>query len=510
MSRSFDEAMRKQREAPVDESPGKPCVTCGNDGKEYFRVNDKPTRICYKCWRKTDDAKKPVTTSSNKLAEIRDKKRVEMIEKGELCYRCGRGAPDPGHELCFGCEQATTKRVVAPALGKMPESCVYGWLGEFAKTLDAPLDAAYPVVLAIAAGYGVPAYKRLRSNLYVNIIGEKGSGKTRVIDRALESWTPPSDMQLIRKYPGSEVGLIQLLGGKKAKDMEAEDRLPSPYLLVQDEMRITFNKMDIKGSSLPNMLNELFYHSNFGTAAKQGHWECCASLSVIGGLTCNSPNEFAEIYGAATAQGTFDRTLFGIMPNDWEFDEMWEPQTGKYTTVQEFDSNMQPLPAIELDVTIQRRARACTVPKEIYEAVGEWRRKDFENRRRMGELVLRVALVTASLNHDEQITPECLQCALEFIEWQERIRSKYNPAETDDLDGLAERAIIRALEECADWVDWRSLCKKRNLYRAAKSSVRLNRVKRAMIFENIIEEEYTPKENDGSGGDRTGRVRLKA
>src|ERR1700761_614137 len=54
MSRSFDEAMRKQREAPEEESPSKPCVTCGNDGKEYFRVDGKPTRICFKCWSKTD------------------------------------------------------------------------------------------------------------------------------------------------------------------------------------------------------------------------------------------------------------------------------------------------------------------------------------------------------------------------------------------------------------------------------------------------------------------------
>ncbi len=477
------------------------CYECGVNAPRCRQCNEYPAGFfgntrSPKCLNCVDEAnKKP---SKAKLDEIREQKRVEMIERGELCYRCGRGTPDPGHKLCYGCEQATAKRPAKKSLGRMPESCMYGWLGEFARKLDSPLDAAYPVALAVAAGYGVPDYKRLRPNLYVNIIGGAGDGKSRVIDRTLESWQPPTKMQVVRKYPGSEVGLVQLLGGKKAKEMRAEDHYATPYLLAQDEMRITFNKMDIQGSSLPNMLNEMFYKDDFGSAtAKNGQWQCVAKLSLVGGLTCDGPDQFAEIYGAATTHGTFDRTLFGIMPDDWEFDDMWEP----------------PIESPGTDITdnlpIQRRARASGIPAWAFDKVKEWRRGDFANRKRLGELALRVALVTSSLNHDPEVTEDCLRAALEFAEWQEQIRKEFAPSETDDLDGRAEQAIIRALEKQTDWVEWRTLCQRYNLHRAAKSRVRLNRVKKALIWEEIIEEEYETQADGKDSKERTGRVRLK-
>ena len=456
-----------------------------------FQGNIRST-LCYPCVKQYNAeldaqlAARPKVSSKEVIAGIRDKKRAEAIRRGEICYRCGKGSPNPGHELCYGCEQKTAKRPAKKRLGRMPESCMYGWCGEFARTLDSPLDVAYPVVLAVAAGYGVPTAGRLRPNLYVNIIGRKGTGKTRVIERTLEAWQPPSPHQVVRKYPGSEVGLIQLLGGKKAKDMDEEDFVPKPYLLAQDEMRITFGKMGIQGSALPNAFNELFYRDDFGTASKQGHWSCVARMSMVGGLTCDGPDEFAEIYGEATAQGTHDRTIFAPFPDDWEFDDLWEPARDEF-----------------------RRAGHIEVPREIYETVKEWRRKDPESRRRLGELALRVALVTASVNHDKEITPECLRCALEFIEWQEQVRAQYKPSESDDLDGRAERAIIRALEEHEGWVEWRDLCTGNNLYRAAKSANRLNRAKKVLVWESIIEEEFEEKNENVYGEKRTGRVRLK-
>jgi hypothetical protein len=451
------------------------------------------TPLCWACIEKR--SQKPASPSKAKLAEIREQKRMEMIERGELCYRCEHATPDPGHELCYKCEQATAKRPAKPKLGRMPESCMYGWCGDFARQMDSPLDAAYPAVLAIAAGYGVPNAGSLRPNLYVSVVGEKGTGKTRVIDRIRESWQPPSETMVSRRYPGSEIGLIQIMGGKKQKELRPEDYNPKPFLLVQDEIRVTFNKMDIKGSSLPNMLNDLFYHDDFGTASKQGSWTCCARLSVVGGLTCDGPDDFAEVYGAATCQGTFDRTIFGLFPPDWEFDDLWQPPV------------VSPGADITDNLPVMRRPQPCAVPAWAYEKVKVWKRGNPETRRRLGELALRVALITSSMNHDRQITEECLRCAIEFIEWQEAIRAEYSPSETDDLDGRAERAVIRALEKQPDWIEWRDLCQKNNLHRAAKSAVRLNRVKKALIYEQIIEEEYEMKE-DGTRGERSGRVRL--
>ena len=506
------EKLAEERTEPKSYQPKGQCVRCRNkamDGSRFcYDCATTATKHCSVCkkypagflgnmrspWCRlcaeksnADGRALPKTNSKDVIAQIRDQKRTEAIQRGEICWKCGRGAPDPGHELCYGCEQKTKKRSVQ-RLGRMPESCMYGWCGEFARTLDSPLDAAYPVVLAVAAGYGVPNAGRLRSNLMVNVVGKKGTGKTRVIERTLEAWHAPSEQQVIRKYPGSEVGLIQLLGGKKAKDMEELDFVPKPYLLAQDEMRITFGKMNIQGSALPNAFNELFYRDSFGTASKQGHWTCVARLSVVGGLTCDGPDEFAEIYGESTAQGTHDRTLFALFPDDWEFDDLWEPTA-------EFEF---------------RRSGAVEVPKEIYDTVKAWRRENPESRRRLGELALRVALVTASMNHDPQITPECLKCALELAEWQEMVRAEYKPSDTDDLDGRAEKAIIRALNQKEGWVEWRDLCTEFNLYRAAKSARRLNAAKKTLIWEQIIEEEFEKNDANKDTEERTGRVRLRS
>lgn len=413
------------------------------------------------------------------------------------CEECKQHPVMDGHTKCRECFHYGKTKLKATTSLDFPEAAMYGWLGELARKIDGPLSAAYPVLLAMAAPCVQP-YKRLRPNLYVNIIGGAGDGKTRVINNARETWLTPPEVGVVSKYPGSEIGLIQFLGGKKAKDTKHEDRYPKPYLLIQDEMRITFNKMDIKGSSLPNMLNHLFYHDDFGTGSKQGDWECFPRLSVVGGLTCKNPDEFAEIYGLTTTQGTYDRTLFGIMPTDWEFDDMWEPPMD--TTVNPITDGVEPAP-------ITRIAKPCAIPKFAYDAVAEWRRKDMENRKRLGELILRVALVTASLNHDKEVTPECLQCAILFIEWQEQLRRHYKPSETDDLDGKAERALVRALEKYENWVEWKTLTTSHNLYRAAGSAKRLNNARFQLMRSNVIEDEMRLNERTEKL-EPTGRLRL--
>jgi hypothetical protein len=464
----------------------------------FCKVNAKRSETsdyCNDCWEKKQGAKKAARLGKNGHKKLTPEAKIRIAREtlfanGELCLRCTHRTPLPGKTLCVWCENhEKPTNTVAPGLGDMPENCMYGWLGDFARTLGCPLDAAYPAVLAVAAGYGVPPTATVRTNLYVTLIGAKGTGKSLLTERITRSWVPASTLQVVRKYPGSEIGLIQLLGGKKAKDMDESDFLPKSYLLVQDEMRATFAKMDIQNSALPNILNQLFYQDSYGTASKQGHWECCARLSVLGGLTCDGPDEFADIYGVETTTGTYDRTIFGVLPRDWEFNHEWQPTL-----------------ADDGDI-VRRRPKTCSMPTEIFRMANEWRKVNHEGRRRLAELALRIALITASLNHDAEVTPECMRCALEFVEWQEAVRRKYNPSETDDVDGKAERAIIRALEKHENWIEWRDLCLKHSLYKAAKSSVRLNRVKRAMIFECIIEEEYDLKE-DGTRGGRTGRVRL--
>ena len=115
--------------------------------------------------------------------------------------------------------------------------------------------------------------------------------------------------------------------------------------------------------------------------------------------------------------------------------------------------------------------------------------------------------ITASLNHDDAVSEECMAKALEFMDWQVQIRRKYKPSDSDTPEGKCQQAIIRALKRYAGWVAWKDLCTNHSLYKGKdRSATVLNRVKRNMIWEELIEEEYS--ENTDGKKEKTGRVRL--
>jgi hypothetical protein len=342
--------------------------------------------------------------------------------------------------------------------------------------------------MAVASSYGVPAYRNLRPNLYVTLLGKTRVGKSVVVERATKSWVPPVESMVVNGYAGSEIGLVDILGGKRLKADEDWQANPKPTLLVQDEMRMMFGKIAIQNSSLPYALNQLFYKDIFETASKGGHYVVSTHLSMLGCLTCANPDEFAEIYGVDTATGLYGRTLYGYMPEGYDLDfANWEPPF-KSGSMDEF-----------------RRPKTCTVTAEIFRMADEWAKEDITHRLHMKELALRWALVASSMNHDDTVTEESMQKALWVMELQIRIRDRYKPSEMDSPSGKCQQAIVRALEHYEGWVRWRDLCRNHHLH-ASKTwdATVLNRVKRAMIWEEMIEEEFDDEKK------RTGRLRLLA
>ena len=404
------------------------------------------------------------------------------------CSVCGEAPAVTDIGTCYQCSlhmpTKEKKHTSMPTEAEWADT-LYGWVGEYAKKLGAPLSAAYPAALAVAAGYGVPNDRRVRTNLYVTLLGKSRVGKSVTKDRAIMSWVRPAEAVLVKAYPGSEIGLVQILGGKKVKEGEDHEAHPKSYLLVQDEMRMMFGKIAIQNSGLPNALNQLFYEGIFETAAKQGHWVCDAKLSILGCLTCANPDEFAEIFGADTATGFYGRQIFGIVPEGWDFDfANWQPLTDEF-----------------------RRSKTCTVTAEAFRLADDWAKEDLAARADLKELALRVALITSSLNHDSTVTEEAMKKALLFMELQARIRHKFRPSEMDTAVGRCQQAVIRALEHYEDWVEWRTLCRVHSLYRGKDRDAEvLNRTKRAMIFQELIEEEQ--EKNEESKVVKTGRVRL--
>jgi len=450
----------------------------------------EPGSLCAKCKKNPTRKDVPYCEACFKRFTPEAKLRYKRLNKPQ-CQECGENPVLEGEEVCLKCLHHGKTKMKPQASLEFDKACMYGWLGDYATKLGSPLSAAYPAALAVAAGYGVPSDRRVRTNLYVTILGKTRAGKSVTKDRAVDSWLRPPEAMSSVAYPGSEIGLVQILGGKRVKQGDDHDLTCKQALLVQDEMRLTFGKIAIQNSALPNALNEMFYKDVFETAAKGGFWVCDAKLSILGCLTCANPDEFADIYGVDTATGLYGRTIFGIVPSGWDFQfATWEPPT-------EPDGG-----------PIMRRSKTCKVTAEAFRLADDWAKEDIAARADLKELALRVALITSSLNHDSEVKEDAMRCALKFMEWQQRIRAKYRPSEMDTPSGKCQQAIVRALERYEDWVPWRDLCRNHSLYKnKAWDATILNRVKRAMIFEGMLEEEVGEKNSEGKQ-EKTGRVRL--
>lgn len=371
-------------------------------------------------------------------------------------------------------------------LYKMPESCMYGWLGDVARALETPLGFAYPAVLTTWAAQIQAQPRHTRPTLYTALMGAVHCGKSETIKRA-RAYIHLYDADAIKTtVPGSDRGLINIFGGKK-KDKDDKNSVPDTpktRLLIQDELRNTVAKANISGSSLPATLCSLWSEDEAGAADKSGEHICLVRLNILGALKAEDPEEFAEVFGKESTAGLYDRFIYGIAPDGWKY-RKWDC----------------PPP-------VMRAPKGCIIPGVIFKMLDEWRDVDPKTRGRLGEIALRIAYITSSANHDGEVTEEAMRCALEFAAWQEAIRSQYKAGMGDALEAQATNAILLVLEKLAPgvWIRWGNIALNKNWYKKFGAST-LSRVRDSLAKTGITIEETVETENGKPK--RTGRLRLR-
>ena len=290
--------------------------------------------------------------------------------------------------------------------------------------LETPLGFAYPAALTVWALQIKASPKYTRPTLYTCLMGPVHCGKSKTIKRAIEyihlfeadtvKWT----------VPGSDRGLINIFGGKKKDDKnESLFDTPKTKLLAQDELRNTIAKAMIQGSSLPTTLCTLWGSDEAGAADKTGCHEVLIRLNLLGALKAEDPEDFAEVFGKEATAGLYDRFIYGIAPDGWKYKKWDCPEPAK------------------------RAPKGCTIPGVIFQMLEQWRDVDTKTRGRLGEIALRIAYITSAANHDSEVTVESMRCALEFVRWQEAIRSAYKAGLGDAIDAQCTNAILSVLEK---------------------------------------------------------------
>jgi hypothetical protein len=378
---------------------------------------------------------------------------------------------------------------------------MYGKLKEITKRFPRlPEGWLYPSMLAVASTLKIrDARGNVHSNAYVALIGEVGLGKSACMEAArLSLHLHDSDNTVVEEVPSSDRGLANVLSEEKPASPAAAPSI----LLMLDEGSALMAKGAIQGSALPQMMNQLWSKENAGVTDKKGRAPCYGKLSMLINLACKDSSEFAALFGTATVKGLYDRFLFG-----------YASRHVKYRP-----------PDVRPEAVAPEPVR---IPDWVWDAKDEWS-GDTPERRRLGEHVLRTALVTAAVNGDREITKECFEAALRFMEWQQRLRAVYRPGLAETKEAQCYEAVYTALYEgytkqqaenfvhkkAKDYViamkepeQWKLLhftqiVNSKSYYR--KFAGLIDRAKKSMVDNGIIAE-VREMDEDGRGHEKKGR-----
>ncbi len=336
----------------------------------------------------------------------------------------------------------------------MPEEVLDGWLGRLCKERMGafPIAFSWPALLSVASVL-VPhsPTPSNRTNLFVALVGGKGTGKTSAFDyaiRLLDLKVPA----LLKLKAGSGEGLTKEIG-----DVGGASRL-----YFTDELAHLLLKLTIQGSAFATILNTIFYEDQQDLIlAKNAKVNFNCRLSVAGGVV---DEMFNDLFGAATTGGFYDRFIFGVAPSGYAYKYRaftGEPalRTPDLAEPEEVFGTERPVP-VEIDNDVwDARDR---IAEELKLTAAD---------SRLLELGLRAALIAASMDGRRTLHGADLGPMKAFIAYQINVRKRFKPNPgknpeaivackvTDyladhqgDSDGwISQRDMFRSTHVVIDW-----------------------------------------------------------
>ena len=410
----------------------------------------------------------------------------------------------------------------------MPRSAMYGRAGEWADLIQGPDGPAYLSIIAIAASNDIScSVDTIIPRIYAAHLGPIRVGKSTCINRAEK--IVPKKGNIIRQFPASLPGLAKILHpgtGKDAPDIHVPHYVPQTFTFAADELEPMLQALKTPGSgaALDGALRSLWTQYESGSGDKKGGHPIKANISIIGALPVANAREFSKMFGAGTRGGLHDRFLFSVFPDRWK----WNHLTWKAPVV---DGWHVPDAVIDISAIDDKSAMDAAwtppaprdprpapfstcikVPDFVEPVLHAWidntsgsaffpDEKPVTNRDRLAEQAMRVAVITASCNGDSEITRECLDAALRFAEWQERIQKVYQPALSDDkfdqfVSEIKESLLMAQKNKPRDYyLRWRELSRKNHWYDLYSRAVMP--MKAMLIKDGFLERKYIGKDEFG-------------
>ncbi len=308
----------------------------------------------------------------------------------------------------------------------MSEEVLDGKLGEIFQRRMKGAALAYawgPLVTIAGVSENLKRGQSIRGNLFWCSVGDVGTGKSAIFEQALHvlGVSPHASFLLKAKY-GSAEGLVNDLKESCVR------------LLAPDELAHLLRKCAIEHSGFPTFLTTAFYQDQQRGGTKKDRWEIDCRLSIAGGVV---EDDFGDAFGAASVSGLYDRFLFGLCPQPYEYD--YYPLEGKPESISAFQPDVDP---------------------DVWEVRKEWAKSGI--RGRIAENCLRVAYICAAVDGRPTLRGCDLGPAFALAKYQLKVRDvlQPNPGQNPDAQcAISVKTWLRQHAPHGEWIRNRTLGK---------------------------------------------------
>ena len=160
-----------------------------------------------------------------------------------------------------------------------------------------------------------------------------------------------------------------------------------------------------------------------------------AHISIMGAVPCRTPTEFGLKFQAATMGGLFDRLIVVPQTRKWSFSSNWQPTP---VTITPWESTLPPEALAAVDKWSAQMEAAILLSDPDSDVVALLPR--------LSENARRVALLSASANHESVVSDACIQAALRFATWQLKVKGDWAGTGAENPIAAAEDILTKAFK----------------------------------------------------------------
>lgn len=313
------------------------------------------------------------------------------------------------------------------------------------------------------------------TQLYTGLIGPVNVGKSQIIEWGAKSvgiFADERNEHYVQVKFGSAEQMWKYLHMFSKGVSSAPNAFHTAVLINPDEWSHVMAKAGIPdasfASNLTTAFNKLRHNVTLGGQGGGRPVEIQFPFSIIGGIV---DTEFGNTYSANTVGGLYDRMLFGVAPEG--FDWAYRPFPYHHPFFRGGKMALNPVP-----VDIQ---------PDVWELTKAWKNQD-KGLTRIIEIAVRVATIFASMDGRTVLTAKDVEKMWGFVTYEKNVRGLFLPNPGVNPDAVYANAALAWIKlHARQWRTFKELKDGTNYYRRQLGPYVCTRTLQALTKDNEID-----------------------